>query len=131
MDPKEVKLHIYARGFKLKYWWWFCHNEEERTFYRDHNLGSFTHENNLKAINKFENMIFFLFYDVGLNFQNSYNYYFENPPNVDTKKFYNMFNAIKGWLWEGCTRHTKLPTAVKMLSIKSDYNAPYGYFMKW
>ena len=39
-----------------------------------------------------------------------------------------MLNDIENSLWEGCIRHIKLFVAVKMLSIKSNYNVHYGYF---
>ncbi|CAJ2648225.1 unnamed protein product [Trifolium pratense] len=27
LDPEEVKVHIYSRGFKPDYWYWTCHGE--------------------------------------------------------------------------------------------------------
>ena len=39
-----------------------------------------------------------------------------------------MLNFIQCPLWLGCTMHMKLLIIVRMLSVKSDYNTPYGCF---
>lgn len=44
------------------------------------------------------------------------------------KKFYNLLNVVEWLLWEGCTNHTKLFVAVKMLSIKIECNTLCKYF---
>ena len=89
MNLEDVKVYIYSRGFMLRYWFWSCHDEEDCTTYGDCNFGSFTHEDNFKAANQFQNMIF----DVAsLSCINYYNYSFEESLNEDTKFFYNMLN---------------------------------------
>ena len=59
---------------------------------------------------------------------NSYSYSFEESPNSGVLKFYNMLDATQRPLWLGCTVHTKLSIALKMLNIKFGNNIPHGCF---
>ena len=64
----------------------------------------------------------------GASCLNSYNHSFEESTNEDTKIFYNMLNVASCPLCLSCTTQTELSIALRMLSIKSDYNMPHGYF---
>ena len=48
--------------------------------------------------------------------------YVEEPPNKESEKFYEMLHAAQQPLWPGCTNHSELSVAVRMMSIKSDNN---------
>jgi len=52
--------------------------------------------------------------------------YEENNPvigcNVHTEAFYNMLQSTQQPLYEGCTTHGELSTAIRLLSIKSEHN---------
>ena len=45
-------------------------------------------------------------------------------PNAEALEFYNMLQAVQRPLWDGCSNQTELSNAVKLMSIKSDYNMP-------
>jgi len=42
--------------------------------------------------------------------------------------FYNIVQAAQQSLYDGCSTHSELSTAVRLLSIKSDYNMPQNCF---
>ena len=48
----------------------------------------------------------------------------EEEPNVDTQDLYEMLGNARTPIYDGCTTHTELSTAVRMLSIKADFNLP-------
>ena len=84
MNFKNVKVHFYSRGFMPEYCCWSCHGKEDHMMYKDCNFGSFTHKDNFKATNQFQNMIFNV---IGLSCLNSYNHSFEESLNEDVAKF--------------------------------------------
>ena len=80
LNLKDVKVYIYLRKFMLEYWCWACYGEEKHIIWEDYNLRSFTHDNNFKIVNQFENIIF---YATSPSFLNSYNHNFEDSLNED------------------------------------------------
>ena len=48
-------------------------------------------------------------------------------PNVEAQAFYNMLHAAHRLLWDGCSNQTELLNAIKLMSIKSDYNMSQNY----
>lgn len=46
---------------------------------------------------------------------------------MDATKFYKMLNSAQGPLWHGC-KYSELSTAVRMMSIKYEYNMSHGSF---
>ena len=52
----------------------------------------------------------------------------EEPPNSEAQKFFDMLNATQQPLWKGCENHSEFSCAVRMLSIKSDYNVSHECF---
>ena len=45
-------------------------------------------------------------------------------PNAEAQAFYDMLQTAQTPLWEGCSTQTELSNAVRLMSIKSDYNMP-------
>ena len=52
----------------------------------------------------------------------------DEQPNASAQHFYDLLQAAQRPLWEGCTTHTELSVALKMLSIKTEYNIPRACF---
>ena len=125
LNPDEVRIHLYSKGFQPGYWCWSSHGEEMSRQYGEDNIARCTNEENHGEINQFQNMIFDA---AGPSFENYNNYNMEEPPNMDAQKFYDMLNAAQRPLWMGCTSHTELSVALRMMSIKSDYNTSQGCF---
>ncbi|XP_071721863.1 uncharacterized protein [Rutidosis leptorrhynchoides] len=44
----------------------------------------------------------------------------------ETQQFYGMLDSSNKPLFKGCDAHTELSMAMRMMSIKTDYNAPQG-----
>ena len=49
-------------------------------------------------------------------------------PNAEAQAFYNMLQAAQRPLWDGCSNQSELSNAVRLMSIKSDYNMPQNCF---
>jgi len=58
--------------------------------------------------------------------------YAENSPimgrNVLVEVFYNMLQSAQQALYEGCTTHSELSAAMRLLSIKFEHNISNRYF---
>ncbi|XP_038687458.1 uncharacterized protein LOC119986835 [Tripterygium wilfordii] len=61
--------------------------------------------------------------------RDNYNQQFvPEPPNPDAQGFFDMLSAAQAPLWDGCKSHSELSAAMRLLSIKADYNMPQGCF---
>ena len=49
-------------------------------------------------------------------------------PNEAAQKFFDLLKAAERPIWEGCSTHTELSLAVRMLSLKTQYNIPRECF---
>ena len=136
-----VRAHILRRGFIDDYYYWTCHGEEAPSinpFCDDHpvnanrsynvhhgetsgtsNMSDYSH------VNRYEDMI----YDAaGLGSTNFGEQNMEETPNIDAHRFYEMLNQAQEPLWSGCETHSALSAALRMMSLKSDYNMPVECF---
>ena len=52
----------------------------------------------------------------------------EEPPNMGAATFFELLNSAQQPLWPGCENHSELSTALRMLSLKCDYNMAHGCF---
>jgi len=52
----------------------------------------------------------------------------EEESSTYREPFYNMVQALQQPLYDGCSAHSELSTAVRLLNIKSDYNIPQNCF---
>ncbi|KAF7801513.1 uncharacterized protein G2W53_040624 [Senna tora] len=59
---------------------------------------------------------------VGASFNPNSNVEFDEPPNQDAKKFYDLLKATEKPLYEGCSRQTPLSAVSRLLNIKSEFN---------
>ena len=123
------------------YYYWTCHGEQAppiNPFYDAHtaNVGGSSNVHsgetsgtsnmsNYDYVNRYQDMI----YDVtGLGSTNFGEPNMEETPNIDANRFYNMLNQVQEPLWSGCETHSELSAAVRMMSLKSDYNMPEECF---
>ncbi|XP_038693762.1 uncharacterized protein LOC119991488 [Tripterygium wilfordii] len=122
LTPDEVKVDLYRKGFTPNYWYWTSHGEEEPQIdvEIDRSLpgSSSVHISDDQQMNRYQTMIFDA---VGPDFTTEYEQNVEEAPNMDAQKFYDMLHACQKQLWPG-SKHSELSVAVRMLSIKSDYN---------
>ncbi|KAI5682396.1 hypothetical protein M9H77_03624 [Catharanthus roseus] len=51
------------------------------------------------------------------------NYTYEEAPNLEAQKFYDMLKSRKTSLYEGCTRSSQLSATAELLNIKSENNS--------
>ena len=144
LTVEEVKIHLYKKGFKPDYQYWTEHGEIEPIMNYGVDqiqfIGSSTAQFsasscgqlvNNEQTNRYKAMVFDA---VSPNFEDIYNSnmdayrnsdtpnYVEEPPNKESEKFYEMLHAAQQPLWPGCTNHSELSVAVRMMSIKSDNN---------
>ena len=50
------------------------------------------------------------------------------PPNPIAQQFYNLLDAAQRPVWLGCNNHIELSVALRLMSIKSDYNISHSCF---
>ncbi|CAA0819152.1 Unknown protein, partial [Striga hermonthica] len=46
----------------------------------------------------------------------------EEPPNPDSKRFYDMLNAVDKELWPGCTTHSQLSFVARVMHMKAEHH---------
>ncbi|XP_054778391.1 uncharacterized protein LOC129286454 [Prosopis cineraria] len=110
--PYDVRKHLYRKGFTKDYYYWHCHGEE-RPQVAPINV------NICMTSNPYEQMVI----DAAGPSFNEHSV-FEEDPNPNSAKFYDILHASQSSLWDGCENHIVLSVAVRLLSIKSDYNVP-------
>ncbi|KAI0494048.1 hypothetical protein KFK09_024179 [Dendrobium nobile] len=122
LKPDDVKLDLYRRGFPPNYWIWTSHGKYEP--HRDAHAGSSTAYETFdedQMSRPYEDLIF----DVaGHNLRSNV----KEPPNAETQKFFELLHSAQKPIWEGCSTHSELSIAVRMLSIKTEYNIPRECF---
>ena len=123
LDPEEVKVHLYKKGFIPDYWYWTCHGESDPNlsgvFTTHPRTATLAQEGHTEHLSRFHSMV----YDaVGPEFQMHNDQQIDESPNVDAQKFYDLLNIAQKPLWPGCNDHTELSVAVRLLTIKSEGN---------
>ena len=122
LTTDEVKLHLYKKGFVPNYWYWTSHGES------DPRVGGVPdlHANDPAFApmdndpqNTYQRMIFDTF---GTEYVPDHSSNEEETPNLDDQKFYDLLHSVQKPLWPGCTDHSELSVAVRLLSIKSEGN---------
>ena len=126
LAPDVVKLQLYRKWFVKNYWFWTTHGEVVPT----HN-GEATSSNIGVHLN-IEDHTFDSTERGGYNdhhmktmLSNIFRRDNDTPVsgrNVQAKTFYNMLESAQQSLYEGCTTHSKLSAAMRLLSIKSEHN---------
>ncbi|XP_027351246.1 uncharacterized protein LOC113862354 [Abrus precatorius] len=129
----DVMVHLYEQGFMKNYYYWTNHGERmlptPPTLVEESYYGM---NNQREEFNPYEQMIMdHVGPEVGqvmeqqpvLREQN-----FEEDPNSDAQKFYDMLASAQAPLWDGCHTHSKLLASLVTLSLKFDYNMSEGCF---
>lgn len=123
LDMDSVKLHLYQKGFMANYYSWTCHGEESLTTdpgveFEPANQNAF-HQSNIQNLDRYESMVMDA---AGPSVDANTRECEPEMPNAAAQQFYQMLDAAKTPLWEGCEDHSELSASVRLLSIKSDYN---------
>ena len=119
----EVKVHLYKRGFMYGYWYWTSHGEVEPNVEVNMHHGSSSMDvehDDYNGVDRLQTMVDDI---MGVHQENEY-----EPPNPSAQRFYDKLNAAQRPLWPGCNNHTELSLALRMMSIKSDYNMSQSCF---
>jgi len=130
LTPDEVKMHLMYKGFVQGYWFWISHGEIEPQQYdsgysnsKIPEVGGSSHTNNDYFecyVDRMEDMVD----DAIIANQNVR----EEGLSTCWEPFYNMVQAAQQSLYDGCSTHSELSAAVRLLSIKSNYNMPQNCF---
>ena len=131
-EPDDVKLHLYQNNFVKEYWYWTSHGETEPTEYG--NVGNSNAQNfyehmvpsDMGNTEPFVDRVGAVVNDGTVTIEVNVN----EQPNAEVQTFYNMLQAAQRPLLDGCTNQTELSNAVRLTSIKSDYNMPQNCFNK-
>ncbi|XP_056858427.1 uncharacterized protein LOC130507800, partial [Raphanus sativus] len=111
----DVWTHLYTRGFTRSYKIWYHHGET------DYEYGSTSEPQ--PAVRLEEPIRMDVDYGVGTEQMVNDHFRGEDLPNTQARRFYDMLDAGKQPLYEGCRDgHSALSSATRLMSIKSDYN---------
>ena len=128
ISADDVTLHLLKHGFKSKYWWWTDHGEiEPPEFHSILNVYLNEQENvgphvNAESSQRYHDMVrdasnSEFMGSVERDFQRTT----DQSPNEEAQKFYQLLKSASSPLWEG-SAHSELSLAVRLMSIKSDWN---------
>ena len=130
LTPDEVKMHLMYKGFVQGYWFWISHGEIEHQQYdskhsnsKTPEVGGSNHINN-ESYESYVNQMADMVDDAIMESQNVK----EEESSTYREPFYNMVQVLQQPLYDGCSTHSELSTAVRLLNIKSDYNIPQNCF---
>ncbi|KAL1371645.1 hypothetical protein AAHE18_01G148200 [Arachis hypogaea] len=126
--PDEVLLDLYKYGFMPRYWCWDSHGESPLHLNVDHDNQEGTCSSphvSVPTRNSYESMVVDA---AGPELMSQFEEHMEEPPNAETKKFYDLLQSAQRPLFEGCVSHSELSMAVKMLSIKAKGNISQQIF---
>lgn len=109
-----VRNHLHNRGFQQDYYYWHNHGETTPS------MIARSMDVDPDDLNNYEQML--------MDVQGSgFNYNTEpEEPNPTYAKFHKLLCASQSPLRDGCEDHSVLSIAVRLMSIKSDYNIPEG-----
>lgn len=114
LDVDTVKVHLYKKGFTLKYFEWICHGEDVIGSSSSSSIQSNPYRDMIvDALGNNEDGSLF---EVG----NSV----EEEPNDEAKKFFDLLKAAEDPLYEG-SKISVLEMASRITSLKCEYNLPH------
>ena len=126
LTPDVVRLHLYRKGFVQNYWFWTSHGEVQPTHFGEGTSVDTEVHWNIQQ-NNVDNVDV-----VGYNYQqmetmlgDAFRCDNETPVpgrNVQAETFYKMLESSQQPLFEGCSTHSELSAAMRLLSIKSEHN---------
>ena len=111
----DVWTHLYLNGFTRSYKIWFHHGET------DYEYGNTSEPQ--PAVRLEEPIRMDVDYGVGTEQMVNDHFRGEDLPNAEAMRFYDMLDAGKQPLYEGCRDgHSALSSATRLMGIKTDYN---------
>ncbi|XP_070010307.1 uncharacterized protein [Nicotiana sylvestris] len=119
--PEVVKLHLYRKGFIKNYFVCTNHGEIDSSCEIFHNMvvcESIRSVENINRDSRIHDMVTDAF---RMHFGGEPNENVVQTPNYDAKRFYEQLEEASRPLRKG-SPHFELPVAVRLLSIKSDWN---------
>ncbi|CAA7034270.1 unnamed protein product [Microthlaspi erraticum] len=135
LTGRKIWNHLYSRGFMENYYIWYMHGEElDVDLGTSHVDTSFSSSNQAEDANveddNVEDRYVQMVNDAFPDTSNIDNYYQEDQgnqnaeePNSEAKKFYDMLDAAKTPLYDGCHEgHSQLFLASRYMNLHADNN---------
>jgi len=120
-----MKLHLYSKAFVRNYWFWASHGEVVPTHYGEGTSSDTgVHLNIVDHTFESAEGGGYNYHHMETRLSDVFRCDNDTPVsgcNVQAKAFYNMLESAKQPLYEGCTTHNELSTAMRLLSIKSEH----------
>lgn len=129
LTGRKIWNHLYTRGFMPEYYVWYMHGEQLNidlgTSHVDSNnpSGSQTEVSNID--DRYVDMVNDAFRGTSVydNYHQNESYQNMEEPNYESRKFYDMLEAAKQPLYDGCHEgHTQLSLAARFMNIKANNN---------
>ncbi|XP_060170439.1 uncharacterized protein LOC132601361 [Lycium barbarum] len=123
--PEIVRLHLYKDGFEENYTVWTSHGETDSSFGRFQN---FVVGESSRAVqpNVQNSRMHDMVQDAyGIHSEFESGNHDEEAPNEEASRFFEQLKNASRPLYEG-SPHSQLSIAVRLLSIKADWNVPQG-----
>ncbi|XP_038698945.1 uncharacterized protein LOC119996398 [Tripterygium wilfordii] len=135
----DIRMHLYKKGFQPGYYYWTSHGEEMSNIPHlaavdvpEDAANYYWQDGDQANFNPYEQMVMDAagpsVRDELLQGDNYNQQFVPEPPNPDVQGFFDMLSAAQAPLWDGCKSHSELSAAMRLLSIKADYNMPQGCF---
>ncbi|XP_038713445.1 uncharacterized protein LOC120007317 [Tripterygium wilfordii] len=137
----DIRMHLYKKGFQPSYYSWNSHGEDMSSANIPHvatvneqaDAKNYYWESNNRAnFNPYKQMVMDAAGPlVGEELLQGDNYnqsFVPKQPNPEVQSFFDILYVAQSPLWDGCESHSELSVAVRLLSIKADYNMPQGCF---
>ncbi|XP_010468113.1 PREDICTED: uncharacterized protein LOC104748126 [Camelina sativa] len=106
----------------LNYWVWISHGENYNTAdIHSSTEDAFGSESHTEPVDPYVTMVS----DAFDNPESRFDQNMEEEPNAEAKKFYDILDAAKNPIYDGCKEGlSQLSLAARLLSLKTDYNLP-------
>lgn len=128
LEEKTVWSHLFNRGFTCNYWVWISHGENYNILNNPENITASTEDasgfdSQTETVNPYVSMVSDAYADS--NKETSFDENMEEEPNDEAKRFYNILDAAKHPIYDGCKEGlSQLSLAARLMSLKTDYNLP-------
>lgn len=104
LEEKTVWSHLYNRGFTCNYWVWISHGENYNIPNNSENIipseDASGFDSQTETVNPYVSMVSDAY--ANSNEETSFNENMEEEPNAEAKEFYNILDAAKNPIYEGC-----------------------------
>lgn len=139
LTPDEVNVHVFQKEFTPRYWYWTSHGEEAPSINLNEHIcfgDSSSHQecdfdmpssSQCNILEKNCEHVGMIDVAAAVEFSHQVEPNVEESPNIGASRFYKMLNSAQNPLWHGC-EYSELSVAVRMMSIKSEYNMSHSCF---